>query len=68
MSHNYDFNGLVARPLTGGLTILFMLLSVASQLPARAACMSDAALRGLERDDPLAEVLDRAGGPQDERK
>jgi multicomponent Na+:H+ antiporter subunit G len=56
--------GGVARPLTGVLTILFMLLtmSVASQLLARAAYMSGAVLHGLDRDDPLAEVLDRAGG------
>lgn len=57
--------GGVARPLTGVLTILFMLLtlSVASQLLARAAYMSGATLHGLDRDDPLAGVLDRAGGP-----
>ena len=60
--------GGVVRPLTGVLTILFMLLtlSVASQLLARAAYMSGAPLHGLERDDPLAGVLDRAGGPTDE--
>ena len=60
--------GGVARPLTGVLTILFMLLtlSVASQLLARAAYMSGATLRGLDGDDPLAGVLDRAGGPPDE--
>lgn len=60
--------GGVARPLTGGLTILFMLLtlSVASQLLARAAYMSGATLRGLEGDDPLAGVLDRSGGVPDE--
>ncbi len=60
--------GGVVRPLTGVLTILFMLLtlSVASQLLARAAYMSGAPLRGLEGDDPLAGVLDRAGGPLDE--
>ena len=57
-----------ARPLTGVLTILFMLLtlSVASQLLARAAYMSGATLHGLDGDDPLAGVLDRAGGPPDE--
>jgi multicomponent Na+:H+ antiporter subunit G len=57
--------GGVARPATGVLTVVFMLLtlSVASQLLARAAYMSGAALRGLDRDDPLAGVLDRAGGP-----
>ena len=60
--------GGVARSLTGVLTILFMLLtlSVASQLLARAAYMSGAALHGLLRGDPLAGVLDRAGGPPDE--
>jgi multicomponent Na+:H+ antiporter subunit G len=61
--------GGVVRPLTGVLTILFMLLtlSVASQLLARAAYMSGAPLRGLDGgDDPLAGVLDRAGGPLDE--
>ena len=60
--------GGVVRPLTGVLTILFMLLtlSVASQLLARAAYMSGATLRGLDDDDPLAEVLDREGGPPDE--
>jgi len=60
--------GNVARPLTGVLTILFMLLtlSVASQLLARAAYMSGATLRGLHREDPLAGVLDRAGGPPDD--
>ena len=56
--------GGVARPLTGVLIILFMLLtlSVASQLLARAAYMSGAPLQ-LDGDDPLAAVLDRAGGP-----
>ena len=59
--------GGVVRPLTGVLTILFMLLtlSVASQLLARAAYMSGAALHGLDRDDPLAGVPYRAGDPQD---
>ena len=54
--------GGVARPLTGVLTIAFMLLSlsVASQLLARAAYLSGAPLEGLERGDPLAEVLDRS--------
>ena len=53
--------GGVARPLTGALTILFMLLtlSVASQLLARAAYVSGAPIEGLERGDPLAGVLDR---------
>jgi multicomponent Na+:H+ antiporter subunit G len=62
--------GGVVRPLTGVLTILFMLLtlSVASQLLARAAYISGASLRGLDDDDPLAEVLDREGGPRDERR
>ena len=60
--------GGVARPVTGALTILFMLLtlSVASQLLARAAYMSGATVQGLDREDPLAGVLDRAGGPADE--
>lgn len=60
--------GGVARPLTGILTILFMLLSlsVASQLLARAAYMSGAPMQDLDRDDPLAGVLDRAGGPAEE--
>jgi multicomponent Na+:H+ antiporter subunit G len=54
--------GGVARPLTGVLTILFMLLSlsVASQLLARAAYLSGAPMEGLDRGDPLAGVLDRA--------
>ncbi len=60
--------GGVGRPLTGVLTIVFMLLtlSVASQLLARAAYMSGATLRGLDREDPLAGVLDRAAGPPDD--
>ena len=61
--------GGVARPVTGVLTILFMLLtlSVASQLLARSAYMSGAALQELGDEDPLAGVLDRAGGPRDEQ-
>jgi multicomponent Na+:H+ antiporter subunit G len=57
--------GGVARPLTGLLTIGFMLLtlSVASQLLARAAYLSGAPAPGLERDDPLAEVLGRSQDP-----
>ena len=53
--------GGVARPLTGVLTIVFMLLtlSVASQLLARAAYLSGAPIEGLDRGDPLAEELDR---------
>ena len=53
--------GGVARPLTGVLTIMFMLLtlSVASQLLARAAYLSGAPIQGLERGDPLTGVLDR---------
>ena len=53
--------GGVARPLTGVLTIVFMLLtlSVASQLLARAAYLSGAPIEGLDRGDPLADVLDR---------
>jgi len=60
--------GGVARPLTGVLTIVLMLLtlSVASQLLARAAYMSGAPLHGIDRGDPLAGVLDRQGGPPDE--
>ena len=60
--------GGVARPLTGVLTILFMLLtlSVASQLLARAAYLSGAPLEGLDRGDPLTGVLDRpsSGAPE----
>ena len=53
--------GGVARPLTGVLTIVFMLLtlSVASQLLARAVYLSGAPIEGLDRGDPLAGVLDR---------
>ena len=53
--------GGAARPLTGVLTILFMLLTlcVASQLLARAAYLSGAPIEGLERGDPLAGVLNR---------
>jgi multicomponent Na+:H+ antiporter subunit G len=57
--------GGVARPVTGVLTIAFMLLSlsVASQLLARSAYMSGAPIEGLERGDPLAGVLERADEP-----
>jgi multicomponent Na+:H+ antiporter subunit G len=60
--------GGVVRPMAGVLTILFMLLtlSVASQLLARAAYMSGAPLHGLDRDDPLDGVLDRAAGQDDD--
>ena len=60
--------GGVARPLTGVLTILFMLLtlSVASQMLARAAYISGAELRGIERGDPLAGVLEREATPLEE--
>jgi multicomponent Na+:H+ antiporter subunit G len=53
--------GGVARPLTGMLTIGFMLLSlsVASQLLARAAYLSGAPIEGLERGDPLERGGDR---------
>jgi multicomponent Na+:H+ antiporter subunit G len=53
--------GGVARPLTGVLTIAFMLLtlSVSSQLMARAAYLSGAPIEGLDRGDPLTGVLDR---------
>jgi multicomponent Na+:H+ antiporter subunit G len=59
--------GGVARPLTGVLTVAFMLLSlsVASQLLARAAYLSGAPVEGLDRGDPLAGVLDRANGATD---
>ena len=54
--------GGVARPVTGVLTIAFMLLtlSVASQLLARAAYLSGVPIEGLDRGDPLADVLDRS--------
>ena len=54
--------GGIARPLTGVLTIVFMLLtlSVASQLLARAAYLSGVPIEGLDRGDPLAEVLPRS--------
>jgi multicomponent Na+:H+ antiporter subunit G len=39
---------------------MLLTLSVASQLLARAAYLSGAPLEGIERGDPLAEVLDRA--------
>ena len=60
--------GGIARPLTAVLTIVFMLLtlSVSSQLLARAAYMSGANLN-LTGDDALDGVLDRAGGPLEER-
>ncbi len=60
--------GGVAQPVAGVLTVLFMLLSlsVASQLLARAAYMSGATLHGVEGDDPLVGVLDRAAAPLDE--
>jgi multicomponent Na+:H+ antiporter subunit G len=52
--------GGVARPLTGVLTIGFMLLSlsVASQLLARAGYLSGAPIEGLERGDPLDPASD----------
>lgn len=57
--------GGVVQPVSGVLTIVFMLLtlSVASQLLARAAYMSGAPLQGLDGEDPLGEILDRSGGP-----
>lgn len=60
--------GGIARPLTAVLTIVFMLLtlSVSSQLLARAAYMSGASLN-LTGEDALDGVLDRAGGPLEER-
>jgi multicomponent Na+:H+ antiporter subunit G len=61
--------GGVARPMSGVLTIVFMLLSlsVSSQLLARAAYMSGAPLQ-LGHPDPLAGVLERddRGGDQDD--
>jgi multicomponent Na+:H+ antiporter subunit G len=61
--------GEIARPLTGVLTILFMLLtlSVASQMLARAAYISGAELEGIDRGDPLAGVLEREAAPLEER-
>lgn len=52
--------GGIARPISGALTVLFMLLSlsVSSQLLARAAYMSGAPLQ-LDGADPLTGVLDR---------
>ncbi len=60
--------GGVARPLTGALTIVFMLLtlSVASQLLARAAYLSGAPLEGIDRGDPLAPILDRTVVPAED--
>jgi multicomponent Na+:H+ antiporter subunit G len=60
--------GDIVQPISGVLTIGFMLLtlSVASQLLARAAYISGAPLQGLERGDPLAGILDRASEPKDE--
>lgn len=60
--------GGVASPLTGVLTVLFMLLtlSVASQLLARAAYVSGAPVDGLDRGDPLDGVLDRAAVRDDD--
>ena len=53
--------GGIARPVSGILTIVFMLLSlsVASQLLARVAYRSGVSIEGLDRGDPLAGVLDR---------
>ena len=60
--------GGIARPLTAVLTIVFMLLTLSetSQLLARAAYMSGASLN-LTGEDALDGVLDRAGGPLEER-
>ena len=57
--------GDVVHPVTGVLTILAMLLtlSVASQLLARAAYLSGATARGLDGEDALAAVLERAEVP-----
>lgn len=61
--------GGVGRPITGVLTISFMLLtiSVASQLLARAAYISGAELKIAQRDDPLAGVLEREDATLEER-
>lgn len=61
--------GDIVRPITGFLSIGFMLLtlSVASQLLARSAYMSGATLRGLEGRDGLVGVLDREKAPLEER-
>lgn len=50
----------VAKPSTGLLTILFLLvtLPIGAQLLGRAAYLSGAELEGIA-DDPLAEVLER---------
>ena len=62
--------GGVARPVTGVLTIVFMLLtlSVASQLLARAAYLSGTPIEGLDRGDPLTDVLDRAAPVEPETR
>ena len=59
--------GNVARPLTGILTIVFMLLtlSVASQLLARAAYLSGATMDDLAHGDPLETVLDGGSTPDE---
>ena len=56
--------GGVARPVTGILTVVFMLisLSVASQLLARAAYLSGASVQELDGRDALAGVLGRERG------
>jgi len=61
--------GDIVRPITGLLTIGFMLLtlSVASQLLSRAAYMSGATVQGLEGRDALVGVLDRQKAPLEER-
>jgi multicomponent Na+:H+ antiporter subunit G len=46
---------------------MLLTLSVASQMLARAAYISGAELRGIERGDPLAGVLDREEMPLEER-
>lgn len=62
-------SGRMASLTTGVVTVLFMLLtlSVASQLLARASYLSGAPIQGLERGDPLADVLPRAERPLEER-
>ena len=58
--------GDVARPMTGVLTILFLLLTlpIGAQLLGRAAYLSGAPMEGID-DDPLAEELDQEGRPYD---
>ena len=61
--------GGIGHPAIAVLAIVFMLLtlSVSSQLLARAAYMSGATLEGIDGEDALAGVLDRAAGPLEDR-